>query len=79
MLFLKVRDGGIGLAEDQLERVFDRFYQVDGSSTRSYGGAGLGLAQVKEVIEAHGGSVWAESKGLGQGSTFTLFLPIHEG
>jgi signal transduction histidine kinase len=47
MLFLRIRDEGIGLSEAQLERIFDRFYQVDGSSTRRYGGTGLGLTQAK--------------------------------
>jgi signal transduction histidine kinase len=79
MLFVRVEDEGIGLPADQLERIFDRFYQVDGSSTRRYSGTGLGLAQVKEVVTAHGGAVWAESDGPGQGSTFTALFPILEG
>jgi signal transduction histidine kinase len=77
MLFFRVKDEGIGLPEDQLELIFDRFYQVDGSATRRFGGTGLGLAQVKEVVEAHGGAVWVESDGPGQGSTFTVFFPIY--
>jgi len=80
MVVVQVKDDGIGLARDQLDRVFDRFYQVDGSSTRNFGGAGLGLALVKEVIEAHGGAVWVESDGVaGNGCTFTLCLPAHDG
>jgi signal transduction histidine kinase len=78
MLFVRVQDEGIGLPEDQLELIFDRFYQVDGSATRRYGGTGLGLAQVKEVVEAHGGAVWVESGGPGLGSTFTVYLPIYQ-
>jgi len=78
-VFVRVTDQGIGLPSAELERVFDRFYQVDGSSTRRYSGIGLGLAHVKEVIEAHGGGVWAESKGPGQGSTFVCFFPAYEG
>jgi signal transduction histidine kinase len=78
MLFVRVRDEGVGLPQDQLERIFDRFYQVDGSATRRFGGTGLGLAQVKEVVEAHGGAVWVESDGPGQGSTFTVYLPIFQ-
>jgi signal transduction histidine kinase len=74
MVCVQVQDQGIGLPTDELERVFDRFYQVDGSATRRFGGTGLGLALVKEVVEAHGGAVWVESE-VGQGSTFTLFLP----
>jgi signal transduction histidine kinase len=80
MVVIQVKDEGIGVPPDQLERVFDRFYQVDGSATRYFGGAGLGLALVKEVVEAHGGAVWAESAGIpGRGCTFTLCLPAHDG
>lgn len=77
MVCARVQDEGIGVPTDQLERVFERFYQVDGSATRRYGGTGLGLALVKEVVEAHGGAVWVESEGIaGQGSTFSVFLPV---
>jgi signal transduction histidine kinase len=76
MVFARVKDEGIGLDTRELERVFDRFYQIDSSSTRRYGGTGLGLALVKEVVEAHGGAVWCESDGIpGEGSTFTVFMP----
>ncbi len=79
MIVVQVKDEGIGLSRDQLERIFDRFYQVDGSATRHFGGAGLGLALVKEVVEAHGGAVWAESDGVaGKGCTFTLCLPAQD-
>jgi signal transduction histidine kinase len=71
---LDVSDTGIGIPQDQLDRVFDRFYQVDGSAKRRYGGVGLGLALVKEIVEAHGGqiSVWSAVK---KGSTFRVTLP----
>jgi|Deesub1362A_J573_1020465.scaffolds.fasta_scaffold06812_3 signal transduction histidine kinase len=69
-----VSDTGIGIPEDKLNRIFDRFYQVDASPTRRYGGMGLGLAIVKEVVEAHGGRVSVESK-LGKGSRFCITLP----
>ncbi len=72
---LHVADTGIGIAEEHVDRVFDVFFQVDGSSTREYGGAGLGLAIVKSFVEAHGGDVSVRSKP-GQGSVFTLVLPI---
>jgi signal transduction histidine kinase len=72
---LRVTDTGIGIPEEHLERVFDVFFQVDGSSTREYGGAGLGLAIVKSYVEAHGGEVTVSST-QGQGSTFSLVLPI---
>jgi len=74
-LRVAVSDMGIGIANDQLEKIFERFYQVNGSSTRRFGGTGLGLALVKKAIEAHRGKVWAESQE-GQGSTFFFTLPI---
>jgi two-component system sensor histidine kinase BarA len=72
---IHVTDSGIGISEEHLPRVFDVFFQVDGSSTREYGGAGLGLAIVKSFVEAHGGEVQARSQ-LGQGSRFSVVLPI---
>ena len=74
-LVLEVSDTGIGIPEDQQERIFDRFYQIDGSARRRYGGAGLGLALVKEIVEAHGGTVRVSSSPK-QGSTFAITLPV---
>jgi signal transduction histidine kinase len=74
-LAIHVSDTGIGIGEEHLAKVFDVFYQVDGSSTREYGGAGLGLAIVKSFVEAHGGEVMVRSVP-GAGSTFSLVLPI---
>jgi signal transduction histidine kinase len=74
MIEAVVRDTGIGIPEQLLDKVFERFYQVDGSSTRQYGGTGLGLAIVKRIIAAHQGQVWVESQ-LGQGSSFYFTLP----
>jgi signal transduction histidine kinase len=71
---LSVADTGVGIPPDKLSRVFDRFYQVDGSATRRFGGAGLGLAIAKRIVEAHGGQIWAESE-VGEGSTFYFTLP----
>jgi len=71
---LSVEDTGIGVPADQLERIFDSFFQVDGSATREYGGAGLGLSIVRSYIEAHGGEVSVVSEP-GKGSRFTLLLP----
>jgi PAS domain S-box-containing protein len=76
LVHAEIADTGIGIPPDKLSKVFNRFYQVDGTSRRRFGGAGVGLALVRKIIEAHGGRVWAESPGLGQGSTFHLMLPI---
>jgi len=72
---LIVEDTGIGIRPENLETVFEAFYQVDGSDTRAQGGAGLGLALVRKLVELHGGWVWAESAGPGQGSRFVVRLP----
>lgn len=72
---VEVRDEGIGIPEAEYERIFDRFYQVDGSTSRRYGGTGLGLALVKEILEAHGGWVAVDSTP-NAGSTFTMAVPL---
>jgi signal transduction histidine kinase len=71
---LQVRDTGEGIAEQDLPRIWDRFYRADAARLRPEGGSGLGLALVKELTEAMGGSVSVESV-VGQGSCFTLLLP----
>ncbi|HVW29987.1 MAG TPA: ATP-binding protein [Polyangiaceae bacterium] len=73
---LEVSDNGQGIAPDFLPHVFERFRQGEGSTTRRYGGLGLGLALVRHLIEAHGGSVSAESAGVGCGATFTARIPV---
>ena len=68
---VQVKDDGVGIPPDKIDKIFDKFYQVDNNSTRSYGGAGLGLAVIKAIIEDHGGSIRAESSP-SKGSIFTL-------
>lgn len=70
----QVRDQGQGIPVDQLERIFERFQQVDSSDSRKKGGTGLGLTICRKIIEQHDGKIWAESV-LGQGSTFSFTLP----
>ena len=72
---VRVKDDGQGIAADFLPYVFERFRQADGSKTRAHGGLGLGLALVKSFVEAHKGTVEAESAGVGAGSRFTVRLP----
>ena len=74
---LKVSDTGIGIPPEQLNKIFQRFYQVDGSSKRRFGGVGLGLALVKEIIESHEGTVDVTSVE-GEGTTFRIVLPVLE-
>ncbi len=75
-LVVRVEDTGVGIAAEHLPHVFERFMQVDSSTTRAHGGLGLGLSIVKYLVEAHGGSVEAESPGPGKGATFVVRLPI---
>ncbi len=71
-----VIDTGIGIPAEHLSLLFTRFYRVDKSRSRVGGGSGIGLTIAKHLVEAHGGRIWAESPGPGQGSTFTFSLPI---
>jgi signal transduction histidine kinase len=75
-VFITVRDTGIGIPADMLERVFDLFTQLDSSLERSEGGLGIGLTLVKNLVEMQGGTVWARSEGRGKGSEFTVRLPL---
>jgi CheY-like chemotaxis protein len=77
-ILLVVHDSGKGIPADFLPHVFERFRQADSTSTRKYGGLGLGLAIVRHLVELHGGTVQAESGGLDQGATFTVRLPLLE-
>jgi two-component system sensor histidine kinase SenX3 len=72
---VRIRDRGVGIPSAQLKRIFKRFYRVPGRVMARVKGTGLGLFIVRSVVEKHGGRVFAESPGLGQGSTFTIQLP----
>ncbi len=71
---ISIKDSGIGIPEDQVGRVFDTFYQVDSGSKRSYEGSGMGLSLCRQIVELHGGKIWAESK-LGEGTKMIFTLP----
>lgn len=75
-IHISVVDTGIGIPPDQLDRVFDRFAQVDGSATRRHEGTGIGLSLVQELTALHGGTAWATSEGLGHGTQFHVTLPL---
>ena len=69
------QDNGIGIAADQLTKIFQEFYQVEAHNTRTFGGLGIGLTIAKGLIETQGGRIWAESEGLAQGTTIKVLLP----
>lgn len=75
-VWITIKDSGIGIPKDQLERIFDRFVQVEDHMTRTNGGLGIGLSIAQALVEAHGGRIWANSPGLNQGATFTIALPV---
>ncbi|HOO55525.1 MAG TPA: ATP-binding protein [bacterium] len=76
-IMVSVTDSGIGISEQELGHVFERFYQVDKHEGREYGGTGLGLSIAKDLVELHEGKIWVESS-LGEGSTFTFTLPLKQ-
>ncbi len=75
--WLRVVDSGIGIPADQVDKIFDQFYQVENHMTRRHEGMGLGLSIVKAIADAHKGRVWAESPGVNQGAIFTIALPLN--
>ncbi len=75
-VYVSVADSGIGISAEHLPFIFTRFYRVDRSRSRAGGGSGIGLTIARHLVEAHGGRLWAESAGPGQGSTFTFTLPL---
>ena len=74
-IMVSISDNGRGISPDSLEKIFEVFYQEDDHMTRRYGGLGLGLSIARELVDLHGGRIWAESKGLGEGATFRVVLP----
>ncbi len=77
-LLVSIADTGIGLPSGELDRVFEKFYQVGGVTDRPAAGSGLGLSIAQGIMEAHNGAIWAESAGPDQGATFTIALPVSE-
>ena len=74
---ISVSDTGIGIKKEDMGKLFNKFQQIESATYRKYGGTGLGLAISKELVELHGGNIWAESK-YGEGSTFTFQIPIEK-
>jgi signal transduction histidine kinase len=75
MILVNVTDTGEGIPQEELPKIFERFYRVDKSRTRATGGTGLGLTIAKRFVEAHGGTITVASE-TGKGSTFTFSLPV---
>ncbi len=73
-----VKDNGIGLKREDLDRIFDPFEQVENSMSRRFQGTGLGLALTRTFVALHGGRIWAESEGIGKGSTFRFVIPVSQ-
>jgi signal transduction histidine kinase len=73
-VMVKVTDTGIGIPDNRIDEIFEPFHQLDGSSTRHYGGTGLGLALARSIVDAHGSKIQVESY-VGQGSSFSFALP----
>lgn len=76
-VLISVQDQGIGIPKDKLTKIFEKFERVDSKETRAAGGTGLGLYLVKHLVELHEGQIWAESEGVGKGSTFYVRIPIY--
>ena len=75
-ILVAISDTGIGISPQDLSTIFTRFYRVDKSRSRAGGGSGIGLTIAKHLVESHGGKIWAESPGLGKGSTIKVLLPV---
>jgi len=77
-ILISVRDTGIGIEKENLERIFGAFEQVESSTSRKFQGTGLGLSLTRRLVELHRGRIWAESDGLGKGATFRLVIPVSQ-
>jgi len=75
-ILISVTDTGIGLKDEDVERIFGAFEQVDNSMSRKFQGTGLGLSLTKQLVELHGGRLWVDSDGEGKGSRFNFIIPI---
>ncbi len=73
---ISIADTGIGLSKKNLDKIFNKFEQIDSSFSKKYKGTGLGLSLTKQLVELHGGKIWVDSAGIDQGSTFTFSIPI---
>jgi signal transduction histidine kinase len=78
-VMVSIKDSGKGIAKENLEKIFEVFFQEEDHMTRRYGGLGLGLSIARGLVNLHGGRIWAESDGLGKGATFRVVLPKPEG
>jgi signal transduction histidine kinase len=75
-VWVAVEDTGIGIQKEDLQRIFEPFEQAEKSASRRFQGTGLGLSLTRRMVELHGGRIWAESEGLGKGSTFSFLIPV---
>jgi signal transduction histidine kinase len=75
-LVVKVKDSGIGIAEEHIDRIFDMFGQIESASAHAQGGQGIGLSLARRLVELHGGTIEARSEGVGKGSEFEVRLPL---
>ena len=71
-----VKDNGIGIPATEIKKIFTEFYQIEPHTTRKHGGMGIGLSIARGLVDAHGGTIWAESPGLDKGATFNVLLPF---
>ena len=77
MMYIDISDHGIGIPEDHMGRIFERFYQVDGSLARNYGGNGLGLFLARNIVDVHKGNIWVEST-MGAGTIVHIQIPLYD-